>query len=377
MYNTGTGEVVQILLPNGETATASIDFLDFLFNYYVSQGISMGVQIGSTAIMLLLILLLTRPDKRKTPIFICNAAALTLSCVRGIMYCVFLTGPFLGMYPNITDDYSKIPAWAKHVSVSVDTLTLTIIIAILASLILQVRVVCTDVTMPMWFRRSSIVAVSIASLIAVGVRFSVTVLNGISIVNARTPSKHLSKLADISSSCVTAAVCVACCFLLYKLWAAIVNQKRFQLSSGLSPMQIVFIVCCQTMIVPAVIAIIQFVPSVWNGIGLQVTCVISVSLPLSSLWATAVTNHRNWEMDKNRFQYNSSFVGGGDTSPTSPKDSEPHQESKAVFMDGFGGASIFDRKIPHPPVPVLKPVISPCVSEDSDLSYAGAEKRQP
>jgi len=125
----------------GEVDTYSFDMLDAFMSYVGKTLIISGVSIGMTFVLIVILLLLTKPEKRRTPVFVLNLLALFMQFLRMILSATWWNGPT----ENISNEFLDI-----NVLVSNSTLWSLYLFAIcsiawyfviLTSMVLQVRVV--------------------------------------------------------------------------------------------------------------------------------------------------------------------------------------------------------------------------------------------
>ena len=130
----------QILQPDGNTTyTAYVSDIIMMQSNAVQQAIMAGTQIGVGLTLLVLLLALTKADKRRSLLFSLNVLALLLVAIRGIIDCAIFTGPFYNWYFWEVSDYSDVGN-AKAVSASAEVITFLLILLIEVSLMLQVRI---------------------------------------------------------------------------------------------------------------------------------------------------------------------------------------------------------------------------------------------
>ncbi|KAF4544781.1 Mating-type alpha-pheromone receptor [Lasiodiplodia theobromae] len=254
--------------------------------YAIHASINWGSQIGASIIMVILLLVLTKHDKRRSPIFILNILALVLSVVRAITNVAFYTSEFYNFYTFITEDVSRVPTSDYATSITAVIMTLLLLTCIELSLILQASVVCATLARP---RRITITVLSIVvALMAIGARIALTVWN-IQFIFGLTDDlrANLPAISNITSSF---SVCFFSLIFCGKLGLAIRNRRKLGLKQ-FGPMQIVFIMAAQTLIIPGICSMVQFFTN--DEIGALSLTVVAIFLPLSSVWAAANTDSLN------------------------------------------------------------------------------------
>lgn len=269
---------VEGLIPFNTTITSIDDYIA----YGIRISINYATQIGASLILLIVLLLLTRPDKRHSAIFALNATALALNTIRNILQCLYFTGPFYEFYAYFAGDYSRVPNEQIRISVTGDVLALLLLACLETSLILQVRAVC--VTMRDRYKLLILLLSIGVALAAVGVRFALTATNARSIVAIAAYNSY-QWLAATSNYVTAASICFFSAIFVVKLGAALLERRKMGMRQ-FGPMQVIFIMGGQTLVVPALFSVLQnFTPV--PELGSQVLTVVALFLPLSSMWASA------------------------------------------------------------------------------------------
>ena len=235
-----------LLDASGVPFNVSLGSVDILRFHGTQECIAMGVQIGACAILLIVLLLLTKPDKRMSAIFILNVLALVCAIIRSVLDSIFWTGPFVSTFAQFGDDFSQVTPGIYASQVTVTVFILLLQLCVEASLCIQAYVVCVN------FRRiyrQAILATSVViGLAAVAVRFALMVENDIYIIQARdvTSLDLLESAVDITT---TVCICWFCAIFVGKLGVALHERKKLGMDQ-FGPMQIIFIVGCQTLLIP-------------------------------------------------------------------------------------------------------------------------------
>src|SRR5450432_3347327 len=87
-----------------------IPTLDEFILYNTEVGINYASQIGASIVMLLVVLLVTRESKRRSPLFVINVISLALSTIRSLLQALYYTGPFSEVYAYFSGDFSAVPS---------------------------------------------------------------------------------------------------------------------------------------------------------------------------------------------------------------------------------------------------------------------------
>lgn len=235
-----------LLLSDSTPFNVSIADLDDFILYNIQICINYGAQLGGSLVLLIALLLLTKPDKRLSPIFIINSISLLLNVIRNVLQCLYFTSPFSEAYAYFGQDYSRVPRSAYATSVAATVLTFLLLACVEGSLILQVRVVC--VTLPKFSRQVIFMLSNVIALIAIGFRFALCVENSRYIISLiyLTQIKWLESAVNITTSI---SICWFCAVFVSKLAFALMERRKLGLSR-FGPMQIIFIMGCQTLIIP-------------------------------------------------------------------------------------------------------------------------------
>ncbi|KAK9472672.1 fungal pheromone mating factor STE2 GPCR-domain-containing protein [Dipodascopsis tothii] len=250
-------------------------------NEFVSMAAILGVQIGACTVMAITLALLSKPAKRLTPIFLLNQFSLMVLVVRGILYLKYITGPmasFASSFALYTDD---IPDSAYSESYATSIMPMLVVIAVEISLILQVRIVYAS------NRHTQRVVTVLASMLGL----VVVVFWILSEVNAYDDLYGLTVAMSqwpYTAAYVSYSVFIFACSgaFMYKLYQAI-RQRRSLGLTQFGPLQIIFIMSLQTMILPAIMTVIQIAANPGFGYSSMTSLIVVISLPLSTLWASS------------------------------------------------------------------------------------------
>ena len=293
-----------LLASDGTPFNVSIPDLDSFVFYNNQICINYGCQIGASIILLVVLLLLTKPDKRSSSLFVVNVLSLALNVIRNVLQGVYFTGPFTETYAVFSGDFSRVHTVDYATSVTGAVLNVLVLICVEISLCLQTRVVC--VTLRQLYRRIIFAASIVIALLAIGFRLALCIENSIYIVQANVdvPLQNLVKATAITE---TISICCFSAVFVAKLAFALNERRKLGLVQ-FGPMQIIFIMGCQTLIIPgeqgktpgpipkltfilALFSLVQFAvntPALYTN---TLTCVV-IFLPLSSLWASASLDSR-------------------------------------------------------------------------------------
>jgi pheromone alpha factor receptor len=235
---------------NGIPFNFSMSDLSDISHESVQLSILWGVQLGLSVLMFVTILLLTQPGKRTSPIFILNVLALIFNTIKSALYCVWLTSQWNNTYALISTDYSRITRMDISNSIAYPVIKFFELVVIEISLVMQVSAVLCTVSKS---QRFWLVTLSVTGgVIAVGFQFALMIVNAIAISTAKAGDPPSSQLQIALAANVTLTISVGCFMIIFvsKLWYAL-KQRRVLGLHKFGPMQVIFIMALQTMLVPS------------------------------------------------------------------------------------------------------------------------------
>ncbi|KAI9662085.1 MAG: hypothetical protein M1829_006224 [Trizodia sp. TS-e1964] len=277
-----------LVMQDGTLFNVSIPDLDDFIYESVATCINYGTQIGASVLLLVVLALLTKEDKRRSPIFMLNMLALALNFVRSLLQALYYVSEFSEVYAYFAYDYSRVPSRAYARSIASDILTLLLVITIQLSLIMQTRVVC--LTLRDLYRHMITFSMTLVAFVAVAFRFALVVQNIKSILAASdfTPWYWIASATNIAQA---VSICLFCAIFVWKLGVALHQRRKLGLRQ-FGPMQIIFIMGCQTLVIPAIFAILEYTNAI-SKLSTQTLTLVAIFLPLSSMWASASLDGRS------------------------------------------------------------------------------------
>ncbi|KAF2203220.1 hypothetical protein GQ43DRAFT_479225 [Delitschia confertaspora ATCC 74209] len=277
-----------LIRQNGSELMTTMDDMNFYRLYGIKLGINYATQIGASCILLLVLLLLTRREKRISLLFVMNVLCIVTNIIRSVLQVLWLTGEYYHPYALLANDYSKVPSGTVAISVAAGVMTLFLVICIMISLSLQVRVVC--ITTPRYQRFWIMVVTSAVALVAIAVRFAVTVFNA---QNSIYKIYFFKYQWLVNAQTITQVVAIWFFSVVFttKLGYAIIQRRKLGMRQ-FGPMQIIFIMGCQTMILPAIFSCLQFLPQGYEY-GSWTLTLVTIFLPVSAIWASVIVNDTN------------------------------------------------------------------------------------
>ncbi|PLN84740.1 mating-type alpha-pheromone receptor PreB [Aspergillus taichungensis] len=315
---------------DGVPFNITVPMVDEYAQYAIRISINYGAQLGASLVLFLILLLLTRPEKRTSSVFFLNAAALLLNAGRLLCQSVFFTTPFAHFYPYFAGDFSHVPTSAYAESILGVVLATLLLICVETSLVLQTQVVCATIR-----RRSRHLLLAVSAAVAltpVGFRFGFMVENCKAIINAST-AHHVQWLESTTNIVTTVSICFFCSVFTAKLGVAIRMRKSLGVRE-FGPMKAIFVMGCQTLVIPgyspplpphlpvsfilklllinrpdqltpatALFSILQYFVGV-PELASNVLTLVTLSLPLSSIWAGVILDYHRSSNDSNSSRRN-------------------------------------------------------------------------
>lgn len=237
---------ITLTASDGSTMDIPLPFFDEYVQEGVVSCINYGCQLGATVVTFVLLCLLTRSKKRSSIIFCLNVTALLLNMFRLICEVLIYTSAWFETYAYFTGDISRVSRgdFANSVLVSVMDALLQVVME--ASLVTQTKVVSTN--MLRW-QKTAILAISIGLAVSsIGLRMAQMVLESRLIVE-NMPFTGYIWLQKVNTILTTTSIVYFSVVLICKLGYTIYRRKQLGVNQ-FSPMQIIFIMSCQTMVVP-------------------------------------------------------------------------------------------------------------------------------
>ncbi|KAI9716855.1 MAG: hypothetical protein M1828_007516 [Chrysothrix sp. TS-e1954] len=335
-------QTVNLKIPGSPPEPIGITDIDAYFGYAMRIAINYSSQVGASLALLVVLLLLTRKEKRNSIIFIFNIIALALNGIRNILQILYFTGPFYEFYAYFAEDYSHVPANEFRISIAGDVLTFLLVCCLEASLVLQVKAVC--VTMRDTHKYMLLVLSSLVALAAVVGRLALTVQNSKAIM-ALNNFQSQEWLAAMSLDITVASICFFSAVFVTKLGVAIYERHKIGMKRW-SAMHILFIMGGQTLIIPAIFAVLQYASPV-PELGSQVLTMVAIFLPLSAMWASATVENQGSTPSKPSMSLRRKLLGSNLFSTTTSGRRSPDGSKR---YDSFSnGTAKSSAQISHSP----------------------------
>jgi pheromone alpha factor receptor len=229
-----------------ETVVITMQVLNDFRLFGNRLAINYACQVGASIMLLLVLLLLTKAEKRKSYIFILNSGCLLLNTIRCVLLCTWVTSGWDNPYSYIFQDFSLVTPADMATQIAQRIFTALVVILILTSLCSQVWIVC--VTTPPLQRNIIMGVTTSLGLAALGSRLALIYYN-IKTTLAFESMGPYDDLAGISYVLQAVSIWAFSCVFVYKLGQAMLKRHRLKMPQ-FSPMQVVFIMGCQTMLIP-------------------------------------------------------------------------------------------------------------------------------
>lgn len=238
---------IQLFDRYNETYTTDLATIDYYRYNGIVAGMIYASQIGACLAVLIILLILTRAEKRKSPVFILNASALFFNIIAAFLQCFYFTGAWYSPYVFLSGDYFSVPESAKRISIAPGPFIVMVTIAIEASLVLQLKVVCVTFTS----MQKVLVTIfsTLVALIAIGFRIGQVIINTeCNIEQAAWCANYLWLYQAQATTLTISIVFFSLAFCVKLGWS--LHQRRSMGLTQFGPMQIIFIGGFQTLIIP-------------------------------------------------------------------------------------------------------------------------------
>jgi pheromone alpha factor receptor len=239
-------QTLTLLDQNGNPIPITIPELDDFILYSVQISINYSAQLAASLILLVVLAIVTKPEKRKSPVFIFNCASQALNFGRNLMQCLYFTGPFSEVYAYFAFDYSRVPESAYAVSIAALICNMLLMVFVEASLMLQAQVVC--MTLPKLHRQVILFTSLVIGSLALVFRLILTIENTKYILSLASPTS-LYWLVSSTNIVTTVSICWFCAVFVLKLCFALYQRRKLGLRR-FGPMQVLFIMGCNTLFIP-------------------------------------------------------------------------------------------------------------------------------
>jgi pheromone alpha factor receptor len=265
----------------------SFEEIDSYVHIIIKNAIIFGVRIGAAAIAAIILLLVSK--NRKTPVFILNQICLILVIIQSSLYICYLFGSFASVGFSFTGFPELIFQHDLNIYAATNFFQLFLIIAIEVSMIFQVRTIFQGPDTK-WLGRSMVSLSFFVGLSVVGLTFYNTVQSVITTFDDPTQS-YASGALNAQPILFASSINLMSAMLIYKLIRA-VRSRRYMGLKQFDGFHILLIMSTQTLIIPSILLIISYAVNSLSKIAFLsiATLIVTLSLPLSSMWASSANN---------------------------------------------------------------------------------------
>ncbi|KAL6941899.1 hypothetical protein ACO0QE_003060 [Hanseniaspora vineae] len=262
--------------------------LQSFFNRKMNQSIIYGTRIGAGVVAILILWMVTK--NKRSPIFIINQFSLLIIVLHSALFLKYLTSPYSSAIYTFTYFPQLVHRSYIYISGAVDMLEVVLIALVEISLVYQVYTI---------FKSSenrkiafAWIALSCAlGLATIATYFATAVISMLKIYE-RSYSTSDSKLFNVAVILLASSINVMTLLLSLKLFFA-VKARRFLGLKQFDTFHILLIMSSQSLIVPSVLYILSYALPAKDGtsnLAAIATLIVVLSLPLSSMWASATNN---------------------------------------------------------------------------------------
>nr|ABM91766.1 pheromone receptor alpha [Pneumocystis carinii] len=252
-----------------------------------------SAQCAMSLLLAIVLILTSKREKRKTLLFFLNIGGLITVFIRACLQCAYLSGTWVSYSVQFLGEFELLSQKDFYVSIIASCIPIFIILFIELSLLIQIRVVYATekkLQIPLTIAFSIIIIVVIIFWILAAVQNSMAVLSQTHFGHSGLwGSPWPYTVARISFAF---SIFIGCMVFIYKLLITIYRRHKMGVKE-FGPLQIIFIMSCQTLIIPAILILVDFGVKI-TGFSSLTQALVVMSLPLSSLWASSkVENNKN------------------------------------------------------------------------------------
>lgn len=285
-YNPGLS-VLTFTSIYGNNTDISFDDLQSIVNQRINESIMFGVRCGAACLTLVIMWMISK--NKRTPIFIINQCSLVLIIVHSGLYFAYLLSNFSSITFTLTGFPQFVSRNNVHVFGAANIIQVLLIASIEISLIFQIRVIFKGDN----FKRvgNCLLAIATALGIVTVVMYFVTAVTGmIAVYDDVNSSAQI--YFNVSTILLATSINFMTVILIVKLVLAI-RSRRFLGLKQFDNFHILLIMASQTLIIPSIMFILAYsLNADLHADELVVigTLLVVLSLPLSSMWASAANN---------------------------------------------------------------------------------------
>lgn len=274
----------------GDNTAVQFSVLQDMVDINTNEAIVYGTRCGASVLTQIIMWMISK--NRKTPVFIINQVSLTLILIHSALYFKYLLSGFGSVVYALTGFPQLIKPGDLRAFAAANIVMVLLVASIEASLIFQVKVIFTGNSL----KRFGMILTGVCAcmgLATVAMYFVTAVKSIVSLYKDMGGSSTV--LYNISLIMLASSIHLMALILVVKLFLA-VRSRRFLGLKQFDSFHILLIISCQTLLIPSLLFIIAYsFPTNKNIESLKAIAILTVvlSLPLSSMWATAANNFSN------------------------------------------------------------------------------------
>lgn len=272
----------------GSDTQLSFEQLESLAQTRLTQGILFGTRIGAAGLAIIVLWMITK--NRKTPIFVINQVSLSFLFLHSVLYIGYLFRHYASIIYNLTMFTDFVPRSDVYLYGAINIFQVLLVISIEVSLTYQIRVIFKSDN----YKRIGrvLMVISIVLAVVTAVMYLVTAIKSMITIYSDISGNPDTVLFNVSTILLSCSVNFMTLILTSKLLLAI-RSRRFLGLKQFDSFHILMIMSCQTLILPSIFFILAYALNKNQGtdtLASVATLLVTLSLPLSSMWATAANN---------------------------------------------------------------------------------------
>jgi pheromone alpha factor receptor len=252
----------------GNVDTFTLSDFDALYNDLGRSLVIFGVNMGMCITIVIVVLILTKREKRRTPIYALNVAGLVLQFLRMLLSAIDYNGANFTLEYQFLGENALIPNSANVPLYLYTFATIPWYIVIISSLILQVRVVFAAEPKAQKYLTWGVAFLGLAA-IAFNITGEVEVFKG-NVEKAGVSATWYPRIVETAHILYAVTVGVASFVFVAKLMYLIHRRQKMGFK-GFGPLQVIVIMGAQCLIVPRTSPSMKF-PNVSRIFDLRFLC---------------------------------------------------------------------------------------------------------